>query len=69
MKKMIIITEGKQMRKTGQRWISALLTVILFCTLCCLPTNAANTSYVDDSAAFRVSCTVNGDTARLLLVY
>ena len=63
MKKMIIITEGKQMRKTGQRWISALLTVILFCALCCLPTNAANTSYVDDNAPFRVSCTVNGDTA------
>ena len=47
------------MNKTIRRVLSVLLVAALLCG----GTATANAAYVDDSAAFRVSCTVCGDTA------
>ena len=47
------------MKKTVQRWLAILLAAALLCG----GMMTANAAYVDDSAAFRISCTVNGDTA------
>ena len=47
------------MKKTIRRTLSILLVLALLCG----GMMTANAAYVDDSAAFRVSCTVNGDTA------
>lgn len=47
------------MKKTIRNMICVLLTAALLCG----GAMTANASYADDSAAFRISCTVNGDTA------
>ena len=47
------------MKKTIRRYISILLVMALLCG----GGLAANAGYVEDSDVFRVSCTVNGDTA------
>ena len=47
------------MKKTMQ----SVLSILLAAALLCGGMLTVNASYVEDSAAFRVSCTVNGDTA------